>query len=65
MTIHGKCRFPGLYIWTSDNKKLLVRIRDGCLLAQAGKQFEWLTGGVVKAGFHEVVVTEETIAVFT
>jgi len=63
MTIHGKSRFPGLYVWTSDDKKLLVRIRDGCLLVQAGKQFEWLTGGAVKAGFHEVVVTDETVAV--
>lgn len=31
-----------------------VRIPEGCLLLQAGKQMEWLTGGAVKAGFHEV-----------
>ena len=31
-----------------------MRIPDGCLLIQAGKQMEWLTGGAVKAGFHEV-----------
>lgn len=28
---------------------------DGCLLLQAGKQMEWLTGGHVKAGMHEVI----------
>lgn len=27
---------------------------DGCLLVQAGKQLERLTGGHVLAGFHEV-----------
>lgn len=27
---------------------------DGCLLLQAGKQMEWLTGGHVQAGMHEV-----------
>lgn len=29
-------------------------------LQQAGKQLEYLTGGHVLAGFHEVVVTEPT-----
>lgn len=59
----GKSRFPGLHIWTAQGKKLLVKVRDGCLLVQAGKQFEWLTGGHVKAGFHEVVVVPETLTV--
>jgi len=54
LTIHGKSRFPGLFIWLRSGKKLPVRIPDGCLLIQAGKQMEWLTGGVVQAGFHEV-----------
>ena len=30
-----------------------MRIPEGCLLLQAGKQMEWLTGGAVKAGYHE------------
>jgi len=60
MTIHGKSRFPGLYIWLRDGSKKLVRVPDGCLLLQAGKQCEWLTGGVITAGFHEVVVSPET-----
>jgi hypothetical protein len=33
---------------------LQVCIPEGCLLLQAGKQMEWLSGGQVKAGFHEV-----------
>lgn len=28
---------------------------------QAGKQMEWLTGGTVVAGFHEVLCTIETL----
>ena len=31
------------------------------LLVQAGKQLEYITGGLVKAGFHEVTVNEKTI----
>jgi hypothetical protein len=30
---------------------------------QAGKQLEHLSGGLIKAGFHEVVVNEATIQV--
>ena len=53
-TIHGKSRFPGLYIWLADGRRVPVRIPTGCLLLQAGKQLEWLTAGCVKAGMHEV-----------
>jgi len=62
LTIHGKSRFSGLYVWTRDGRKMLVKVPDGCLLLQAGAQFEYLTGGAVLAGFHEVVVNEATIA---
>ena len=65
MTIHGKSRFPGLSVWSRKGKKLSVKIPDGCLLIQAGNQLEYLTGGHVMAGFHEVVInkaTTETIA---
>jgi len=61
LTIHGKSRFPGLYIWLRNGKKIPVRVPDGCLLLQAGKQLEYLTGGVYTAGFHEVVVSKETL----
>ena len=40
---------------------MAVKVAHGCLLLQAGKQFEWLTGGQVLAGFHEVVVSEQTV----
>jgi isopenicillin N synthase-like dioxygenase len=44
LTIHGKSRFPGLLIWTRNGEKMAVSVPDGCLLVQAGKQFELLTG---------------------
>jgi isopenicillin N synthase-like dioxygenase len=61
LTIHGKSRYPGLYIWLRNGTKIPVRVPDGCLLLQAGKQIEWLTGGYITAGFHEVVVNEDTL----
>lgn len=39
LTIHGKSRFPGLYIWLRDGTRVLVRVPDGCLLLQAGNSF--------------------------
>jgi isopenicillin N synthase-like dioxygenase len=60
LTIHGKSRFPGLNAWTREGKKVGVAVPDGCLIVQAGKQIEYLTGGHVIAGFHEVIVTEAT-----
>jgi isopenicillin N synthase-like dioxygenase len=61
ITIHGRSRFPGLFVWTRSGKKIPVKVPEDCLLLQAGKQFEYLTGGYVLAGFHEVVVTEKTV----
>ena len=60
LTIHGKSRFPGLYVWLNDGTKKAVKIPEGCLLLQSGIQLEWLTGGYIKAGFHEVVYTDKT-----
>ncbi|PRP75453.1 hypothetical protein PROFUN_15738 [Planoprotostelium fungivorum] len=62
LTIHGKSRFPGLFIWMRDGTRAPVKVPDGCLLIQAGKQMEWLTGGEIAAGFHEVIVSDETVA---
>ncbi|CAM9521841.1 unnamed protein product [Chrysoparadoxa australica] len=62
LTIHGKSRYPGLHIWLRDGSKHAVHVPDGCLLVQAGIQMEYLTNGHVKAGFHEVVVTEDTLS---
>ena len=39
MTIHGKSRYPGLYVWTRDWKKKAVKIPEGCLLLQSGLSF--------------------------
>ncbi|KAJ3564573.1 hypothetical protein NP233_g8210 [Leucocoprinus birnbaumii] len=64
LTIHGRSRYPGLHIWARNTgKRIPVRIPPGNnLLVQAGKQLEHLTGGLIKAGFHEVVVNENTVA---
>lgn len=62
MTIHGRSRFPGLNIWARNNQdKIPVKMPPGHLLVQAGRQLEWVTGGVIQAGYHEVLITEDTI----
>ncbi|KAL9251413.1 hypothetical protein AKJ16_DCAP12598 [Drosera capensis] len=61
LTIHGRSRFPGLNIWLRNGQKVPVKVPPGCLLIQAGKQIEWLTGGDCLAGMHEVVVTKRTL----
>jgi isopenicillin N synthase-like dioxygenase len=33
------------------------------LLVQVGRQLEHLSGGLLKAGYHEVVVNEDTVKV--
>lgn len=32
LTIHGKSRFPGLFIWLNTGEKLAVKVPEGCLL---------------------------------
>lgn len=63
LTIHGRSRYPGLNIWARNTgKRISVKIPPGnYLLVQAGKQLEHLTGGLVKAGYHEVVVNDKTV----
>lgn len=56
---HAQSNYPGLFAWTRDHHRFPVRVPEGCLLMQAGQQFEHLTGGRVLSGLHEVVVTEE------
>lgn len=65
LTIHGRSRYPGLHIWARNTgKRIAVKIPEGnYLLVQAGKQLEHITGGLIKAGFHEVVVNEKTLSV--
>ncbi|GLJ22094.1 hypothetical protein SUGI_0414230 [Cryptomeria japonica] len=62
LTIHGRSRFPGLHIWLRNGQKVEVSVPVGCLLIQAGKQLEWLTGGHCLAGMHEVVVSKKTLS---
>ncbi|TXT13007.1 hypothetical protein VHUM_01408 [Vanrija humicola] len=62
LTIHGQSRYPGLNIWARNTgQRIPARVPEGCLLVQAGKQLEWLTGGLIKAGFHEVVCNQATL----
>ncbi|POS76709.1 hypothetical protein DHEL01_v204894 [Diaporthe helianthi] len=63
LTIHGRSRYPGLHIWARNTgKRIAVKIPPGnYLLVQAGKQLEHITGGLVKAGYHEVVVNDKTV----
>ncbi|KFY45244.1 hypothetical protein V494_01062 [Pseudogymnoascus sp. VKM F-4513 (FW-928)] len=65
LTIHGRSRYPGLHIWARNTgKRIPVKIPPGnYLVVQAGKQLEHITGGLIKAGFHEVVVNEQTVDV--
>jgi isopenicillin N synthase-like dioxygenase len=34
LTIHGKSRFPGLYVWTRQGARTAVSVPDGCLIVQ-------------------------------
>ena len=66
LTIHGRSRYPGLHIWARNTgKRIPVKFppTGRYLLVQAGKQLEHLSGGLIKAGFHEVVVGEATVDV--
>lgn len=66
LTIHGRSRYPGLNIWARNTgKRIAVKFpaQGRYLLVQAGKQLEHLSGGLIKAGFHEVVVNKATLEV--
>lgn len=62
LTVHGQTDIRALICWTRDGRPFLVEVPDGCLLAQAGKSLEWMTGGFFHAGKHEVDVTPESLA---
>jgi isopenicillin N synthase-like dioxygenase len=59
LTIHGKSRYPGLFAWLRTGEKFSVSVPEGHLLLQAGKQFEYVTGGYINCGFHEVIYTDK------
>jgi isopenicillin N synthase-like dioxygenase len=64
MTIHGKSRYPGLSLWTREWEKVTLNFQPGCLFVQAGATFEYITGGYVLGGFHEVTYNEKTKAMY-
>ena len=62
LTIHGRSRYPGLYLWKKNQEKFPAWTPShpqDALMLQAGIQFESLTGGQVLAGMHEVIYTED------
>lgn len=61
LTIHGRARYPGLYVWTRNGNRVPVIVPEGFLLVQSGIQLEYLTAGSILRGMHEVVVSEETV----
>ncbi|GJD11086.1 hypothetical protein Gasu2_52380 [Galdieria sulphuraria] len=63
LTIHGRSRFLGLYLFTSEGDRIPCKIPKGYLLVQAGAQLDYLTGGYTKKGYYEVVVPENTCRV--
>ena len=56
-TMHGMSNWPGLWAWTRLFEKYAVRLPgEQYLLLQVGRVLEHLTAGVVKRGYHEVVM---------
>lgn len=62
LTIHGRARYPGLFVWTRTGQRIPVVVPEGYLLIQSGIQLEHLTAGEIRRGMHEVVVSKETTA---
>lgn len=61
LTIHGKSNFPGLYIWLRNGERVPVTVPDGYLLLQSGRMLEYFTGGYLHGGYHEVIVSDQTL----
>lgn len=56
-TMHGMSNWPGLWAWTRLFEKYAVRLPgEQYLLLQVGRVLEHLTAGMVKRGYHEVVI---------
>lgn len=32
LTVHGKSRYPGLFVWLRNWKKMVAKVPEGCLL---------------------------------
>ncbi len=60
LSIHRSANFPRmLRIWLRNGTSVWVVVPAGYILVQIGQQIEWITGGLLTAGMHEVVVTKE------
>ncbi|KAG7441755.1 uncharacterized protein BT62DRAFT_936863, partial [Guyanagaster necrorhizus] len=61
----GRYGYPGSYVWARNTgRRISVQIPErNYLLVQAGVQLEYLSCGLIKAGYHEVVVNDKTIVV--
>ena len=62
LTVHGRARYPALCAWLRNGTRVPVRVPEGCLLLQAGRELAWLTGGDILEGMHEVVCGADTLA---
>ncbi len=60
LTIHNRANAGGLHAWVGG-KRMRVVVPDGYLLIQVASQLESLTGGFLKAGFHEVVIDKDVV----
>ncbi|MBP9763107.1 hypothetical protein KBD34_05880 [Patescibacteria group bacterium] len=57
-----KASCGGLIVWTKNGRKIRVVMPEGCRLFQAGMQLEYVTGGKIVAGMHQVVIPPEAQA---
>ncbi len=64
VSVHPAATYPGLRIWSRDNTLMSIKIPPGYFLLQAGQQLEWVTGGEILAGLHEVIATEEAVGIY-
>ncbi len=58
VTAHTQSNYPGLRAWTRTGESFFAKVPDGCILVQAGQQLEYVTGGAILCGLHEVLAVE-------
>lgn len=59
LTVHPRASHPGLVAWDRKLRRRRLRIPDGYLLAQGGRQLEVISGGIFWRGPHEVICFAE------
>jgi hypothetical protein len=58
LTAHTRGRFSGFLAWDRQGRRMTIDVPPNCIALQVGKMLEQLTGGLMLAGFHELVYTE-------